>query len=147
MQGDDPSVLNTAARILKKVIVIKILRPDRLLATINQLLAASLGDDITQISQVDLTEFSGAKIRPKNPIMLVSAPGYDASLKVEMLAKQVNKKYTAVAMGSPEAFAQVDQAIRNAGKSGSWVLLKNVHLVPNWLGELEKKIYNMTLDS
>lgn len=79
--------------------------------------------------------------------MLVSAPGYDASLKVEMLAKQVNKKYTAVAMGSPEAFGQVDQAIRNAAKSGSWVLLKNVHLVPNWLGELEKKIYNMTLDN
>ena len=147
MQGDDPSVLNAAARILKKVILIKILRPDRLLAAINQLLAASLGDDITQISQVDLIEFSGAKIRPKNPIMLVSAPGYDASLKVEMLAKQVNKKYTAVAMGSPEAFAQVDQAIRNAAKSGSWVLLKNVHLVPNWLGELEKKIYNMTLDN
>ena len=51
-----------------------------------------------------MTDFSGSKVRPKNPIMLVSAPGFDASYKVEMLAKQVNKKYTAVAMGSPEAF-------------------------------------------
>lgn len=108
MQGDDPSCSNPSARILKKIILIKILRPDRLLSAINQLLAATLGDDFTQISQVDLTEFTGAKIRPKNPIMLVSAPGFDASLKVEMLAKQVNKKYTAVAMGSPEAFGQVD---------------------------------------
>jgi len=94
-----------------------------------------------------LIEFAGAKISPKNPIMLVSAPGFDASYKVELLAKQVNKKYTAVAIGSPEAFGLVDTAIRNAAKSGSWVLLKNVHLAPAWLAELEKKIYNMTLDS
>jgi dynein heavy chain 1, cytosolic len=99
------------------------------------------------INQVDLAEFAGPKINPKNPIMLVSAPGFDASYKVELLAKQVNKKYTAVAIGSPEAFGQVDTAIRNAAKSGSWVLCKNVHLAPAWLAELEKKIYNMQLDS
>jgi len=77
---------------------------------------------------------------------MVSAPGYDASYKVDMLAKQFNKKYTSVAIGSPEAFALVDTAIRNAAKSGNWVLLKNVHLAPQWLVELEKKIYNMQLD-
>ena len=51
-----------------------------------------------------------------------------------------------MAIGSPEAFALVDTAIRNAAKSGNWVLLKNVHLAPMWLVELEKKIYNMQLD-
>jgi hypothetical protein len=25
-------------------------------------------------------------------------------------------------------------------KSGDWLVLKNVHLAPNWLNELEKKI-------
>ena len=79
-------------------------------------------------------------------MLLVSAPGYDASYKVDILAKQFNKKYTSVAIGSPEAFALVDTAIRNAAKSGNWVLLKNVHLAPMWLVELEKKIYNMNLD-
>jgi dynein heavy chain 1 len=29
-----------------------------------------------------------------------------------------------------------------ATKSGNWVLLKNVHLAPQWLIELEKMIYN-----
>lgn len=110
--------------------MIKILRPDRLLSAVNTLLALALGNELTSISQVDLMEFAGAKISPKNPIMLVSAPGFDASYKVELLAKQVNKKYTAVAIGSPEAFGLVDTAIRNSAKSGSWVLLKNVHLAP-----------------
>jgi len=77
---------------------------------------------------------------------MCSAPGYDASYKVDILAKQFNKKYTGVAIGSPEAFDLVDTAIRNAAKSGNWVLLKNVHLAPQWLVELEKKIYNMSLD-
>jgi len=79
--------------------------------------------------------------------MMVSSPGFDASYKVEHLAKQVNKKYTAVAIGSPEAFGLVDTAIRAAAKNGSWVLLKNVHFAPAFLGELEKKIYNMTLNA
>ena len=39
MDGDDPSVTNKTARILKKLIVIKILRPDRLLASVNQFFA------------------------------------------------------------------------------------------------------------
>ncbi len=29
-------------------------------------------------------------------------------------------------------------------KSGNWVLLKNVHLAPSWLNELEKKIHRLT---
>lgn len=42
--------------------------------------------------------------RAKNPLCLVSAPGFDASTRVEALAKSINKKYKAVAIGSPEAF-------------------------------------------
>ena len=40
----------------------------------------------------------------KSPLLLVSAPGFDASYKVDMLAKNLNKKYTSVAIGSPEAY-------------------------------------------
>jgi hypothetical protein len=35
MNGDDVSVTNQTARLLKKLIVIKILRPDRLLSAVN----------------------------------------------------------------------------------------------------------------
>ena len=82
----------------------------------------------------------------KSPLLLVSAPGFDASYKVDQLAKQTNKKYTSVAIGSPEAFELVDRAIKAAAKTGSWVLLKNVHLAPQWLTELEKDIYKLQLN-
>jgi len=41
-----------------------------------------------------------------------------------------------VAIGSAEGFELADKAIKECTKSGSWVMLKNVHLAPNWLSEL-----------
>lgn len=36
-----------------------------------------------------------------------------------------------------------EQAINTAAKQGNWVLLKNVHLAPQWLKELEKKLHSL----
>ena len=146
MSGDDPSTSNETARLLKKMVIIKIMRPDRIGMMVQMFATKVMGPEVAEPSQVDLADFITESFSPKSPLLLVSAPGYDASYKVDILAKQFNKKYTSVAIGSPEAFALVDTAIRNAAKSGNWVLLKNVHLAPMWLVELEKKIYNMNLD-
>jgi len=82
----------------------------------------------------------------RSPLLLVSAPGFDASVMVDSLAKNKHKKYTSVAIGSPEAFDEAEGAIKLAARSGSWVLLKNVHLAPSWLVELEKTVYKLTLN-
>lgn len=79
----------------------------------------------------------------KTPILLCSAPGFDPSFKVEQLAKEVGIRLTSVAIGSAEGFDQADQAITQAVKSGSWVMLKNVHLATSWLNELEKKLFRI----
>ncbi len=46
--------------------------------------------------------------------------------------------------GSAEGFSQADKAINTAVKSGRWVMLKNVHLAPQWLMQLEKKVHSLT---
>jgi dynein heavy chain 1 len=46
-------------------------------------------------------------------------------------------------MGSQEGFILADQAIAAASRQGTWVLLKNVHLAPTWLGQLEKKLQTL----
>jgi dynein heavy chain 1 len=33
----------------------------------------------------------------------------------------------------------------SAARTGNWVLLKNVHLAPAWLVEVEKMIYKLEL--
>lgn len=44
-------------------------------------------------------------------------------------------------LGSAEGFSQANKAINSAIKSGRWVMLKNVHLAPSWLVQLEKKLH------
>ena len=46
-------------------------------------------------------------------------------------------------VGSAEGFSLAEQAINTAAKQGNWVLLKNVHLAPQWLKELEKKLHSL----
>jgi dynein heavy chain 1 len=47
-------------------------------------------------------------------------------------------------LGSAEGFVLAEKAVNSASKSGSWVLLKNVHLAPQWLAQLEKKLQSIT---
>jgi hypothetical protein len=48
-----------------------------------------------------------------------------------------------VFLGSAEGFSLAEQTINTAAKQGNWVLLKNVHLAPQWLKELEKKLHSL----
>ncbi|XP_013140288.1 PREDICTED: dynein heavy chain, cytoplasmic [Papilio polytes] len=46
-------------------------------------------------------------------------------------------------IGSAEGFNQAERAINTACKTGRWVMLKNVHLAPVWLVQLEKKLHSL----
>ena len=46
MSGDDISLTNETARILKKLIIIKILRPDRLVTAVEQFVVKVLGQEV-----------------------------------------------------------------------------------------------------
>jgi dynein heavy chain 1 len=56
----------------------------------------------------------------------------------------MRKQYKAIAIGSPEGFELAEKSIQAAAKGGTWVLLKNIHLAPQWLVQLEKKLHNLT---
>ena len=46
-------------------------------------------------------------------------------------------------MGSPDGYDKADNAVGVAAKKGTWILLKNVHLSPAWLTNLEKKLHRL----
>ena len=79
----------------------------------------------------------------KTPILLCSATGYDASGRVEDLALNTGRQVTSIAIGSLEGFQQAEQALESASNVGRWVLLKNVHLAPSWLMQLEKRLHSL----
>lgn len=85
------------------------------------------------------------------PVLMASTPGNDPSSMIDKLAaevfeSQVSRKYDSFAMGSPEDYEKADNAITQATKRGTWVLLKNVHLSPGWLQSLEKRLHRLKKD-
>lgn len=99
--------------------------------------------DISAEALYDLNSLVADEVVSSTPVALVSVPGYDASYRVENLIKNTGARATSVAMGSQEGFTLADQAIAAASRQGTWVLLKNVHLAPSWLGQLEKKMQTL----
>jgi dynein heavy chain 1 len=48
----------------------------------------------------------------------------------------MSSRLVSVAIGSAEGFDQAEKAMQSSSKTGTWVLLKNVHLAPNWLSDV-----------
>ncbi|PFH54718.1 hypothetical protein AMATHDRAFT_72478 [Amanita thiersii Skay4041] len=128
---------------IRAVLIIKCLRPDRLLQAIALYVKKVFETDLSAEATYDLRAIVADEVPASTPLALVSVTGYDASYRVEHLIKMTGTRSTSVAMGSQEGFGLADQAIAAASRQGTWVLLKNVHLAPSWLGQLEKKIQTL----
>ncbi|KAJ9613346.1 dynein heavy chain [Cladophialophora chaetospira] len=129
---------NTVDQNLYQLLLIKLVRPDRFLPTAQALVASVFGPEIFQGTD-DLAAIV-KQVTSSIPIALCSNPGFDASYKVDALVEKQNAACANVAMGSEEGVASADKAMTSAAASGTWVLIKNVHLAPQWLQSLEKRL-------
>ncbi|CAA9986414.1 dynein heavy chain, putative [Plasmodium knowlesi strain H] len=132
---------------LKESLIIKAIRPDKLDKCFNKLINVILGKDFLWIPELSTNEFE--KYVKENasgniPIVLISAPGFDPSNKVQQLSEKCRVPLFSIAMGSEEGYISAEKIISSAQKNGGWVLLKNIHLSPKWLHQLEKNIHKAT---
>lgn len=125
------------------MLIIKCFRSDRLLPATSIFATEIFDAEFMNTGELNLHQIVNDEVGSSTPLALCSVPGYDASYRVDNLVSESNVRCTSVAMGSAEGFALADQAISTAIKSGNWVMLKNVHLAPSWLGQLEKKLHSM----
>lgn len=135
--------LTRFSTLVRIALVVKCLRPDRVVQAITALVNEVFGSEILAKSAYDLQRIVAEEVGPETPLALCSVPGFDAAYRVDSLVRVSPMRCTSVAMGSQEGFQLADQAIATGAKSGQWVLLKNVHLAPSWLSQLEKKIHGL----
>ncbi|XP_037874257.1 dynein heavy chain, cytoplasmic isoform X1 [Bombyx mori] len=128
-----------------RLLLIQAFRPDRVIAAATQLAAAVLGAGFMAKAEteLDLASITETQLNATTPAILCSVPGYDASGRVDDMATELNKPLSSIAIGSAEGFNQAERAINTACKTGRWVMLKNVHLAPVWLVQLEKKLHSL----
>lgn len=128
-------------RALLSLVLIKLFRLDRFVPAAERFVVEVFGSSMFEVVE-DLKE-TVDQVSATLPISLVSSPGFDASYKVDNLVERLNVRCTNIAMGSNEGLASADKAISNAAQTGSWVLVKNVHLAPTWLQSLEKRMESL----
>lgn len=142
---DDTKGLSAVSAAMHQLLLIQGFRPDRVIAAGQLLVATVLGDDFMPLAEKELAfgECVEKQLTSSTPALLCSVPGFDASGRVDDLATEFHKPISSIAIGSAEGFNQADRAINMACKTGKWVLLKNVHLAPQWLIQLEKKLHSL----
>ena len=84
-----------------RMLVTQAFRQDRLLAAAQQFVAAVFGPGFMQAAeqQLNLADIVDNEIKPGTPILMCSAPGFDASGRVDDLAAEINKQITSIAIG------------------------------------------------
>ncbi|OAA61317.1 dynein heavy chain, cytosolic (DYHC) [Cordyceps fumosorosea ARSEF 2679] len=132
---------NSMDQALLALLLVKCFRMDRFVPAAERFVAQVFGAETFDIVE-DLKD-TAMQVSATLPVALVSTPGFDASYKVDNLVERVKVKCTNIAMGSNEGLASADKAITSAAETGSWVLVKNVHLAPTWLQSLEKRMESL----
>jgi len=150
MLASMPGVQNTSTlpatrRAFLHLLLLKALRPDRLMFVMETYVSSVLGEDFPWRGLFDLAEVVREQSTAARPILLSAEAGFDASRTVDSLAEaEGGKGLRSVAMGSVEGYALADRYIAAGAQRGTWVLLRNIHLCPHWLEKLERRLHNLS---
>ena len=96
-----------------------------------------------QNNEFDLSDWCSERLDKGAPFLLASLENCDVTSKIQRIALQEEKKLAVVSMGSKEKTASADEELDIAAKAGSWLMVQNIHMSPEWLQVLEKKLNSL----
>ena len=133
----------------KKLLVLRCLRPDRLTVALSNFVGATLPggarfvDCDATLNSLEVLDNTLKDSTPATPIYFILSPGADVVADVDKLATTYGfvkgQSYHNVSMGQGQDRVAMEK-LEMGHKQGHWVILNNVHLMPTWLTELEKKL-------
>ncbi|KAJ3025604.1 UNVERIFIED_CONTAM: Dynein heavy chain 3, axonemal [Siphonaria sp. JEL0065] len=132
---------------LQKLVVLRMIRPDKLVPGITDFVKGKMGAKFIEPPQFDLA----APYMDSNncaPLIFILSPGVDPMAQLLKFAESkgfIGNKCTSISLGQgqgPIAAGMIRQGI----KSGYWVVLQNCHLAVSWLSSLEKICEDLTPD-
>ena len=133
----------------RKLLVVRTLRPDRVTAALMEFVKEIIpkGKDFvecdSELSNMQILESSFDDSSPVIPLYFILSPGSDVVSDVDKLAvkfgKTKGKDYHNISLGQGQDIVAAER-LDFGFKTGHWVFLQNVHLMPRWLHVLEKKL-------
>jgi dynein heavy chain 2 len=131
---------------MQKVLLVKVFRSDRLHNALETFVCESLG--LHNLNEMNNSVPAVYEIEPtpEVPLLFVTSLGSDPSKEIEDFAysKCGRDKFAQISMGGGQNEYALKQLEKSA-EEGKWLCLKNLHLVPNFLPDLEKTFNNLSL--
>eukprot|EP00397_Hematodinium_sp_SG-2012_P000164 GEMP01000164.1.p1 GENE.GEMP01000164.1~~GEMP01000164.1.p1 ORF type:complete len:2602 (+),score=544.41 GEMP01000164.1:57-7808(+) len=126
-----------------RLLLLRVLRPDRLGSALSQFVQDNMGNDYVDQSPFNMDETYGES-SCLTPFFFVLFPGTDPTPVVEGLARnlgitEANGRFVNISMGQGQETVAIN-ALNKSGKEGGWILLQNVHLMQSWLKTLERSL-------
>eukprot|EP00163_Fabomonas_tropica_P002875 TRINITY_DN1232_c0_g1_i1.p1 TRINITY_DN1232_c0_g1~~TRINITY_DN1232_c0_g1_i1.p1 ORF type:complete len:4516 (+),score=1594.38 TRINITY_DN1232_c0_g1_i1:127-13674(+) len=123
---------------LQRMIIVRSLRPDRVLTTVTAFITTHLGQKFTEPPSVHLNEILGDSTN-QTPLIFVLSPGVDPVAQLMQLAKDNDmvRKFKHISLGQGQA-PVANRLLEEGVRDGNWVLLANCHLSISWMPSLEK---------
>jgi len=133
----------------QKMLVIRCLRPDRITTALDDFIRKTLpnGNDFVDMDStsgfIQILASSFADSTTTTPIFFILSPGANPVKEVEGLAQRekidLNKHFHSVSLGQGQDVNAMNK-LDIGHKDGHWVMLQNIHLMPRFLLDLEKKL-------
>ncbi|GFR46074.1 hypothetical protein Agub_g7539 [Astrephomene gubernaculifera] len=126
----------------QRLLVLRCLRPDKLLPALERWVAAELGPAFISPPPLDLEAALQEAAEDGNvatPMLVVLAPGSDPWVTILRCAEAHGQasKLQVISLGQGQG-PRAEALIAAARRMGHWVLLQNCHLAPSWMPTLEQ---------
>lgn len=124
-----------------RILLLRAMRPDRLTNALVDWVTQNMGIEYVEAPPFDIKE-TYQEMNAITPTFFVLFPGVDPTPEVEMIG-QLNGKlisdgtFINISMGQGQEII-ADNALKEAGKNGNWVMFQNVHLMQTWMKTFER---------
>ena len=139
----------------QKLLVLRCLRPDRLTIALDNFNRRILPHGSKYVDMDSTSSFQDILVSSlgesttTTPIFFILSPGANPVKEIEKIGPtmgiDMNKQFHNVALGQGQDVIAMNK-LEVSHKEGHWVMLQNIHLMPKWLLELEKKLDEFALE-
>eukprot|EP00746_Dinoflagellata_sp_MGD_P065943 gnl/MRDRNA2_/MRDRNA2_27403_c0_seq1.p1 gnl/MRDRNA2_/MRDRNA2_27403_c0~~gnl/MRDRNA2_/MRDRNA2_27403_c0_seq1.p1 ORF type:complete len:868 (-),score=166.51 gnl/MRDRNA2_/MRDRNA2_27403_c0_seq1:73-2433(-) len=138
-----PEEFKQKTTMLEQALVLLALRPDAVVAAIQDLVCNKLGNEFIEPPTFNLNHLY-MESQSSVPLIFILTTGADPMTELLKLAEEVHMrdKVALISLGQGQG-PKANAAIENSMQNGSWVVLQNCHLATSYMPMLEAKVLDL----